>query len=286
MSLLVIGRTGQVATALVERAQARGVELTAVGRPDVDLAKPRSLQRALEGRPSAVINAAAYTAVDAAESDDTGAFALNAHGVGELATAAAREGVPLIHLSTDYVFAGALDRPYREDDPVDPQNAYGRSKAAGEAAVREAAGRALTLRTAWVYAPFGANFVRTMLRLGAERDALQVVDDQRGNPTSALDLADAILTLCADPARWPDGPDTLHVAGRGETTWCGLAREIFTHVPDPPSVEAVGTEAFPKPARRPANSRLDCTKLATLYGIELPRWQDSVATVVRRLAGG
>ena len=232
MNITVIGRTGQVATALVERAGTHTV--TALGRPDVDLADPASLAEALERtRPDAVVNAAAYTAVDAAESDEAAARVLNADGPSALAQLCAEAAVPLVHLSTDYVFDGTLDRPYREDDATGPQSAYGRTKLAGEEAVRAAGGRAITARTAWVYAPFGKNFVRTMLRLGAERDHLRVVADQHGNPTSALDIADAILALCAASDGWPQTPDTVHLAGTGEATWHSFAETIFSFTTAP-----------------------------------------------------
>jgi len=284
MRILVIGHAGQVATALRERGEATGRDVVCRGRPEADLLDPASLTRAVdEVAPTVVVNAAAYTAVDAAEEDEAAARALNATGPGVLANLCAARGIPFAHISTDYVFDGTLDRPYREDDPVAPQSAYGRTKAAGEAAVAQAGGKALVLRTAWVYAPFGKNFVRTMLRVGAERDHLRVVDDQFGNPTSALDIADAILALSERTGEWPDGPDILHLAGAGETNWHAFAEAIFSFSPHHPRVEAIPTSAYPTPARRPANSCLDCGKLLTTYGIALPHWRDSVRTVVERL---
>ena len=285
MTLLVVGRSGQVAQALQEAAAARGIALTALGRPDIDLADPATIDAALaRTAPSAVINAAAYTAVDQAESDEAAAFALNAAGPGHLARACAAAGVPLVHISTDYVFDGTAGRAYREDDEVAPQSAYGRTKAAGEEAVLAAGGRALIARTAWVYSPFGKNFVKTMLRLGAERDTLQVVDDQRGNPTSAADIADALLALVDQAAAWPEGGEIVHVAGTGETTWRDFAEAITATLPHPPVVKGIATADYPTPARRPANSRLDTTRLKTRYGIELPRWEDSLKAVLARLA--
>jgi dTDP-4-dehydrorhamnose reductase len=282
--ILVIGQSGQVATALLERGAASGRDVVARGRPHADLSDPTSLERAVEETaPGVVVNAAAYTAVDAAEEEEPAAYALNAEGPGALARICAVHNVPLAHLSTDYVFDGALDRPYSEDDPVNPQTAYGRTKVAGEEAVREAGGKALILRTAWVYAPFGKNFVRTMLRVGAERDHLRVVADQRGNPTSALDIADAILALADRTAHWPLTPDVLHLVGTGEATWHELAEAIFSWSPYAPHVEAITTAEFPTPARRPANSRLDCGKLARQHGIVLPHWRESARAVVERL---
>lgn len=284
MHVLVVGRTGQVATALVERAPHHGVRVTALGRPQLDLIDPDSVAAALAAtRPDRVVNAAAYTAVDAAESDEAAAFALNATGPEHLARLCAEAEIPLVHLSTDYVFDGTLGRPYRESDPTAPQSVYGRSKEAGEVAVRAAGQRALVVRTAWVYAPFGRNFVRTMLRLGAERDHLRVVADQHGNPTSALDIADALLALCAAAPQWPHSPQLLHLAGSGEATWHALAQAIFSHAPFAPTVEAIATAAYPTPAPRPANSRLDCTRLARDYGLVLPDWRDSLGATVRRL---
>lgn len=290
MPILVVGRSGQVARALLERGNRergeggeRGEEIVALGRPELDLTDADSIARALDKTaPDLVVNAAAYTAVDAAESDEDTAFALNAAGPGELARRCAAAGVPLIHISTDYVFDGTLARPYREDDPVAPTSAYGRTKAAGERAVQEAGGRSLIARTAWVYSPFGKNFVKTMLRVGATRDTLTVVDDQHGNPTSAHDIADTLLALGRRHADWPDG-EIVHVAGTGDTTWCGFATAIVATLPNPPTVTPITTAEYPTPARRPANSRLDGTRLASRYGLALPHWQDALPPVLERL---
>ena len=283
MKILVIGRSGQVARALAERSGE--AEIHTAGRPEVDLTAPGTIARALDAtRPDVVVNAAAYTAVDAAESDEAAARALNAEGPGRLAERCAADGVPLIHISTDYVFDGTLDRPYREDDPIAPKSVYGRTKAEGEAAVRAAGGRHLIARTAWVYSPFGKNFVKTMLRLGAERDRLTVVADQHGNPTSALDIADTLLALAHRHADWPAEGETVHVAGTGEATWCDFARAIVATLPSPPEVEGIPTSAYPTPATRPANSRLDGTRLSQRYGLTLPPWPASLRVVLDRLA--
>ncbi|UOM37321.1 dTDP-4-dehydrorhamnose reductase [Acuticoccus sp. I52.16.1] len=293
MKILVIGRSGQVARALVERARVERArvghagpdDVVALGRPEADLTRPESLARALERTaPEVVVNAAAYTAVDAAESDEAAAAALNAEGPGALAALCAAAAVPLIHISTDYVFDGTLERPYREDDPLAPASAYGRTKAAGEAAVRAAGGRHLIARTAWVYSPYGKNFVKTMLRLGAERDRLTVVNDQHGNPTSALDIADTLLALAHRHAAWPAGGEVVHVAGRGDTTWRDFAAAIVASLPAPPRVAGIPTSQYPTPARRPANSRLDTARLATRYGLTLPDWPTSLRVVLDRLA--
>ena len=283
MRILVIGHSGQVATALAERSRTHGHTLITRGRPAADLLVPETLERAMdETAPDLVVNAAAYTAVDAAETDEAAAHALNAEGPGALARLCAARDRPLVHLSTDYVFDGTLERPYREDDTMNPASVYGRTKAAGETAVREAGGRALILRTAWVYSPFGRNFVRTMLRVGAERDHLRVVADQHGNPTSALDIADGILALAARSGDWPSTPDVVHLAGQGEATWHSFAEAIFSWSPYAPVVQAIPTRDYPTPARRPANSRLDCAKLAREYGITLPDWRESARAVVVR----
>lgn len=285
MQVLVIGRSGQVAQALLERGAAMdGVTVVARGRPDIDIADPASLARAIEDvAPDVVVNAAAYTAVDAAEDDEATAHSFNAEGPGALATLCAQRKLPFIHISTDYVFDGTLDRPYREDDPTGPMGAYGRTKLAGEEAVLASGANALILRTAWVYSPFGKNFVKTMLRVGAERDELKVVADQRGNPTSALDIADAILALAARRESWPAGAHVYHMAGGGEATWHAFAEAIFAEAGLSPKVLAITTADFPTPARRPANSRLDGTRLANDLGVRLPDWQPSLATVVARL---
>lgn len=289
--ILVIGREGQLARALRERGAAEGRPLTALGRPQVDLARPETIEAALATvEPVVVVNAAAYTAVDQAEIDQSEAFAINRDGVAALAAAAVSQAVPLIHVSTDYVFDGHKPSAYSEDDATAPAGVYGASKRAGEIAVAEAGGPSLTVRTAWVYSPFGKNFVKTMLRLAGERPRLRVVDDQRGSPTSAHDLADVVLAL-ADRLTQRESTfapgEVFHAAGSGETTWCGLAREIMRISAEAggPSaeVDAIATADFPTPAMRPANSRLDCGKLVATLGRPLPDWRTSVRPVVLRL---
>lgn len=284
MRVLVIGRTGQVAQALLERGAAAGVTVDARGRPEVDIADQATLARAIdEAAPDIVVNAAAYTAVDAAEEDEETARRFNAEGPGALATLCAERDLPFVHISTDYVFDGAGDRPYREDDPTAPMGAYGRTKRAGEEAVLASGARALVLRTAWVYSPFGKNFVKTMLRVGAERPHLRVVADQRGNPTSALDIADGILALARRRDAFPRGGRIYHMVGGGEATWHGFAEAIFENAGLSPTVEAITTAEFPTPARRPANSRLDASRLADDFDVRLPAWPESLAAVVARL---
>lgn len=288
MRILVTGREGQVARSLAERVG--GHELVFAGRPDLDLADAASIEATVAAvAPDLVVSAAAYTAVDKAEDEPALAMAVNGDGPGVLARAAARIGAPVIHLSTDYVFDGTLDRPYREEDPVAPIGAYGASKLAGEEAVRASGARYAIVRTAWVYSPFGANFVKTMLRFGAERDEMKVVEDQIGCPTSALDIADGLHAIVA---AWQGaaarGADAVHhLAGTGETSWADFARAIFaaSAARGGPSAAVVGipTSGYPTRAKRPANSRLDCTRFADTFGYRAPDWRRSTEEVVSRL---
>ena len=290
MRILVTGTEGQVARALAERAAAHRATVVLVGRPRLDLADPASIGPALtETGGDLIVNAAAYTAVDQAEAEPELAHGINGVGAGAVAEAALEMGVPVVHLSTDYVFDGSLNRPYREDDPVAPLGAYGRSKLAGERAVAAYPNHAI-LRTAWVYSPFGKNFVKTMLRLAGDRDEVAVVADQRGSPTSALDIADAVIRVCRHLVKRPRD-DTLrglfHMTGSDDTTWAEFAAYIFeqSHSLGGPSarVRPIATADYPTPARRPANSRLDCTKLAATHGVTLPSWRTSAASCVARL---
>ena len=289
MRIAVTGLKGQVATSLLERA---GLEanVVALGRPAFDLADRGAVLAGLEAaRPDVVVNAAAYTAVDKAEAEEAEAVRVNGDGAGHVAEAAARLGVPLLHLSTDYVFDGDLDRAYREDDPTAPTGAYGRSKLAGETAVAERCKDSVILRTAWVYSPFGANFVRTMLRLNETRDEVGVVADQRGNPTSALDIADAVIAIAAKVKddRSPALRGVFHMTGSGEATWADFAEAVFHQAASrgrrQTRVKRIATADYPTPARRPANSRLDNEKLRRVYGLRLPEWRQSVADCCDRL---
>lgn len=290
MRITVTGQTGQVVRALLERAPA-GVDVIALGRPVLDLAQPGTSAAALAGsRPDVIVNAAAYTAVDQAESEPDLAMRINGAGAGEVARAATSLGVPVIQLSTDYVFDGRLDRPYREDDPVAPGSAYGVSKLAGERAVAAATSDHAILRTAWVYSPFGKNFVRTMLKLGETRGEVGVVADQIGCPTSALDIADAIFAVARNLREQPEQASLrgiFHMAGQGEASWADLAETILTEAEAlgrrPVRVRHIATADYPTPARRPGNSRLDCTKLGDHHGVTLPDWRQAAAACVRRL---
>ena len=288
MRLLVTDRNGQVATSLAERAATHpGIEVLALGRPELDLESPATVEAAIAAaRPDLVVNAAAYTAVDKAESDSGRAFAANRDGAAAAARAAARLGVPVIHLSTDYVYPGDKPSPYVESDATGPSSVYGQSKFEGEQAVMAAHPQALIFRTSWVYSPFGANFVKTMLRIGKDRDVVRVVADQQGNPTSAIDIADAILRLAPGLGSTPAG-GIYHLCGSGSTTWCGLAQAIFAEsgkLGGPaPRVEAITTAEYPTPARRPANSRMDTAAFTARFGFALRPWPDAVAETVARL---
>jgi len=289
LRFLVTGQKGQVVTALGERAP-DGVEVLTLGRPELDLADPASIRDAFDGETAdVVVNAAAYTAVDKAESQLELALRVNGEGAGLVAEEARRLGAPIIQLSTDYVFDGSLERPYREDDAVAPLGIYGVSKFMGEEAVAAANPRHVILRTAWVYSPFGANFVKTMLRLGETFDEVRVVADQRGSPTSALDIADAIYAVGLRVLARPGAEDygVFHLTGAGEATWAEFAEAIFHEAQGfgrkPVKVTPIPTAHYPTPARRPANSRLDGARLARVYGIRPPPWRNSLKPVVARL---
>jgi len=281
LRLLVTGREGQVAQALLAK-QTDDLQIEALGRPTLDLTDPSSIDRAIAAfRPDVIVNAAAYTAVDKAESEEETAFAVNATGAGNVAAAAAAAGLPIIHISTDYVFPGDKATPYVETDPTGPQGAYGRSKLAGEVAVAAANPRHVILRTAWVYGPYGNNFLKTMLRLAATRDTLRVVADQHGTPTYAPDIAEGILAVAqqlVSDASAPSG--VFHMVSAGETTWAGFAEEIFRQSAAlggaAATVEPIGTSEYPTPARRPANSRLDTNLFTRTFGYRLPTWQSGI----------
>jgi dTDP-4-dehydrorhamnose reductase len=287
MKVLVTGRDGQLARSLAERAINYPLfELHFASRPGCDLAVTGSAATAIrEARPDLVISAAACTAVDKAEQEPDLARRINADAAGEIAEAAASIGAPLIHVSTDYVFGGTGSTPMREEEPIAPLGIYGRTKAAGEEAVRAGQGDHVILRTAWVYSPFGTNFVKTMLRLARERDEIAVVADQIGSPTNALDLADVILELAArrlsgNRAGWGE---TYHAAGSGQASWADFAAEIMRLSGSATRIRPIATAEFPTPARRPSWSVLDGSKLQQSFGFSLPQWQTSLASVVKRL---
>ena len=291
MKIAVTGRAGQVATSLLERGRAGGFEVHGLGRPELDLADPSTVTGALlAAAPDVIVSAAAYTAVDKAESEPELAFAVNGRGAGAVASAARALGVPLIHISTDYVFDGTLHRPYVEDDVTGPTGVYGASKLAGEEAVLAAhPDNTAVLRVAWVYSPFGGNFVKTMLRLAADRDEVAVVADQVGNPTSAGDIADGILHVARNLLARSDSSlrGVFHMTARDEATWADLAEAVFAASADNNGPQArvrrITSAEYPTPAVRPANSRLDSNLVAEAHGVRLPSWRDSVAAVVARL---
>lgn len=291
MRILVTGREGQVVSCLVEAAASQpGIDVLPLGRPQLDLAKPATITAAIvAAAPDLVVSAAAYTAVDLAEDERDLAFAINAEGAGAVAAAAAQLGVPVIHLSTDYVFSGDLDRAYVESDATGPTGAYGASKLAGETAVAAANPRHLILRTAWVYSAYGKNFLKTMMRLAETREELSVVADQWGNPTSAHDIADGILHIAPYLESHPafDGWGIYHLAGAGETNWSGFAGHILTtsgRQGGPTArVRDIATVDYPTKARRPANSRLDTTRLRSTFGWSCRFWGEATDEVVGRI---
>ncbi|MYZ47068.1 dTDP-4-dehydrorhamnose reductase [Rhizobiales bacterium L72] len=284
--MLVAGRSGQLAHALAGSAAPPGWRIVCRGREDgFELTDPASMRAQIGAlAPAAIVNTAAYTAVDRAETDADAAYAVNRDGPAALAELAAAAGVPLLHISTDYVFDGRKAEAYVETDPVCPVGVYGASKADGEEAVRQRLPAHLILRTSWVYSPFAGNFVKTMLKLAETREEVAVVADQRGCPTAACDLAAAILAVVdriGTGAPMPYG--TYHVAGSGETTWYDFARFVFAcaaHRRKVPKVRPVTTADYPTPAVRPANSRLDCAKFERAFGLRLPAWQASVRQCV------
>ncbi len=290
MRIAVTGKHGQVVSALIERGPFAGVEIVAVGRPELNLADNASIRTALLGlKPDAIVSAAAYTAVDKAESDEVAAFAINADGPAAIASIAEELGIPVVHLSTDYVFPGDKSGFYVETDETGPTSVYGKSKLAGEQAIAAATANHAILRTAWVYSPYGANFVKTMLRLAETRDALNVVADQQGTPTSALDIADAVIAIAQRLANDadPNLRGVFHMTGSGEATWAEFAEEIFYNLHQTTgkkiAVGRITTADYPTPAARPANSRLSNGKLNEIYGIALPDWRQSTRAVLERL---
>jgi dTDP-4-dehydrorhamnose reductase len=292
MRVIVTGRHGQLATALAERGAGRGVTLVACGRPELDLEHPASIAPALSAlTPDIIINAAAWTAVDRAESEPERAHSINAAGAGAVASAAAMLGVPVIQISTDFVFDGSATSPYRESDPVAPLGVYGQSKLAGERAVMAATGDHAILRTSWVFSATGQNFVRTMLRLAETRSEISVVADQIGRPTPADDLADAVLGVAANLLAKRGEPalrGIFHVGGTGDaTSWAGFAEAIFAERgrrgAGAVSVRPIGTADYPTPARRPAWSVLDGARLKETHGIILPDWRIGLARCMDRL---
>ena len=290
---VVIGREGQLATALRVRLPLSGIEVVTLARPEIDLVAPDTLSEMIKlKRPDLVINPAAYTAVDQAEDDPETAFAVNAVAAGAIAATAAAIRCPVIHFSTDYVFDGSSTVPYVENDVPAPLGVYGASKLAGEEAVAAANERHVILRTAWLCSPWGHNFVRTMLRLGAEHEVVRVVNDQKGTPAFAADIADAVAVIAARIADRKNDQTlfgVFHLGGLGETTWCGFAREIMdgakTRGAKTARVMAVTTAEYPTRASRPQYSILSTSKISQIYGIRPPAWKDSLSDCLDSLVG-
>ena len=279
MSILVFGSTGQVATELAALP-----DTLTLGRAEADLSDPEACLEAIRTRaPRAVINAAAYTAVDKAETEEDLAIIVNGHAPTAMATACAALGIPLIQISTDYVFNGGGTDPWTPQDSTGPLGAYGRSKLIGEEGVRGAGAVHAILRTSWVFSAHGANFVKTMLRLGAERDSLTIVADQIGGPTPARSIASACHTMAIQLITDPDASGTYHFSGAPDCSWADFARAIFDEAGIDCTVTDIPTSAYPTPAARPANSRMDCTSLTRAFGITRPDWRVALRDTLKEL---
>ncbi|MGW6778228.1 dTDP-4-dehydrorhamnose reductase [Brucella pseudogrignonensis] len=291
MKIAVTGREGQVVQSLLEKASQRSdLEVIALGRPELDLAERETVFHVIEAvKPDLVVSAAAYTAVDLAEDESELAFAINATGAKAVAEAAKSCGAPVIHLSTDYVFAGDASKAYVETDSTGPRSVYGSSKLEGEQLIAQANPQHIIMRTAWVYSPFGKNFVKTMLKLAETRGALSVVSDQWGNPTSALDIADAIIKVADHLAAKSDfsAYGVYHLVGTGDTNWSGFARAIFSESAalggPTATVTDLTTADYPTKAGRPANSRLSTAKFQEVFDWSAPSWKSSLSYVVSRI---
>ncbi len=276
MAVLVFGQTGQVAQEL-----GRHPGIVSLGRHAADLTDPSACGDAIRAaRPSAVINAAAYTAVDKAETEEQLATTINAHAPAAMAAACAELGIPLIQISSDYVFDGSGDAPRHPNEPANPRNAYGRSKLAGEIAVRDSGAAHVILRTSWVVSAHGANFVKTMLRLGAERDGLRIVADQIGGPTPARDIADACMAMVGQLTRDPSKSGTYHFAGSPDVSWAEFARAIFELSGLDCTVTPIPTADYPTPTPRPLNSRLDCAATTSSFSIARPDWRTGLRQIL------
>jgi dTDP-4-dehydrorhamnose reductase len=279
--ILVFGQTGQVARELARRCPA-GVTARFLGRAEADLMDPAACAAAIDDC-DAVINAAAWTAVDKAEAEEAAATLVNGAAPMAMAERCAALGLPFLHISTDYVFDGGGDAPFHPDHPTAPLGAYGRSKLAGEQGVLAARGRALILRTSWVVSAHGANFVKTMLRLGRERDSLNVVADQIGGPTPAAAIADALYTAANAMTQGAPG-GVHHFAGSPDTSWAGFARLIMTRAGLACQINDIPSSAYPTPAKRPLNSRLDCTGFTAAFGLARPDWRAGLDDILQELS--
>lgn len=292
--VLVTGAGGQVGRELLRAFEGRA-QLIPCDRSTLDLSSPQQIRdRVREAAPDVIINSAAYTAVDRAESEPELAYAINANAPGLLAEEAQRAGALLVHYSTDYVFDGAKNGAWTEDDPTGPLNVYGATKLAGEEAIRKVGCRHLIFRTSWVYGPHGKNFVFTMLRLGRERDSINVVDDQVGAPTSSIEIADATSRitsglLAGDFGNADDWAGVYNMTCSGSVSWCDFARAIFSRAPrlldgKVPAVHPIPSDQFPTPARRPRNSVLSGDKLAKRFGVQLSPWKAALDAVLAQIA--
>lgn len=287
--ILVTGASGQLGHELVNRLTARGDTYKAVSRPEFDFEKPQTIKACFEQvKPDLVINAAAYTAVDQAQTEPEKADASNHLGPQSLARLCEAANIPLIHISTDYVFDGHKGAPYTERDATNPTGVYGTTKRDGENAILATDAKAIILRTSWVYSNHGKNFVKTMLAAGQKMPVLRVVADQRGAPTAAGDLADVVLAIANQIQKtgWkPDYRGIFHATGAGDTTWYGFACAIFEEAVKqgyhPPQVQPIATADWPTPTRRPPDSRLDCTKLKQVFGVSLPEWQSGICAFMK-----
>lgn len=279
--ILVFGKTGQVAKELQRLA-----DVTVLGREDVDLSDPQACANAIRTRaPRAVINAAAYTAVDRAEEAEALAAVINGDAPTAMAQACADIGIPLVHISTDYVFAGMGDAPWHPNDPTAPQNAYGRSKLVGEIGIRNSGAVHAILRTSWVVSAHGANFVKTMLRLSDTRDTLAVVADQIGGPTPARDIAAACLQIAEQLIANPSKSGTYHYSGAPDVSWADFATQIFEQAGKAVAVTPISTTDYPTPAKRPLNSRMECGATEQVFGIPRPDWRDGLNMILQELEG-
>ena len=283
MKILVFGYSGQVATEL-RALDSDDVQITALARADADLTDPTACAAAINARaPDAVINAAAYTAVDKAESDAETAQMINADAPAAMAQACAARDIPFVSISSDYVFSGTGATPWAPADPTDPQSVYGRTKRDGEIEIAKAGGHYAVLRTSWVVSVHGNNFIKTMLRLGAEREALTIVADQIGGPTSAAEIAQACIKIAKILVTDPKKSGIYHFSGAPDTSWADFARVIFDAAKIPCAVTDIPSSDYPTPAKRPLNSRLDCTATEAAFGISRPDWRASLTDILTRL---
>jgi len=286
--ILIFGRAGQVGWELRHKLACLGQVISA-GLPEVDFSKPDTIRAAIRAaEPTVIVNAAAYTAVDKAESAPEPAWAINATGPGVIAEEAKRLGALMVHYSTDYVYDGSKQGPWVETDATGPLNVYGQTKLAGDEAIAAVGGDYLILRTSWVYGARGANFLLTMLRLAKERPELRIVDDQTGSPTTSECIAQATANILAQvigPGRGLDGRSGVyHLTNSGETTWFGFAREFLNRQAACPKLTPITTSEYPVPAKRPVNSVLNCEKLAETFGVRMPSWKDALDLALETLA--